>query len=200
MGNNKKTNQMYSSVAAAIFATAVSAQYQRGYGGYQQQGYGQQRAYGYDRSIKSPATDFEFRGETEDKARDFENKNDIDVKGGFENKARGFEAGQAKTQGPKTSYHRPQIQQVYGSPKIDLHRPQAQAYAKGPNPHLGVKGPQAHLSVHRPQTAVHRHSKQAYVQPAKKPVKPVYKQPQYHGVKSYSPPRPHYGGYGKGAW
>merc|ERR1711993_193103 len=94
MGNNKKTNQMYSSVAAAIFATAVSAQYQRGYGGYQQQGYGQQRAYGYDRSIKSPATDFEFRGETEDKARDFENKardfeaqGDINQKLDFEDKA-----------------------------------------------------------------------------------------------------------------
>merc|ERR1712242_76552 len=128
MGNNKKTNQMYSSVAAAIFATAVSAQYQRGYGGYQQQGYGQQRAYGYDRSIKSPATDFEFRGETEDKARDFEAQGDINQKLDFEDKAadiksndyevgigygkggygksRGFEAGQLDRRGSFDAYDR----------------------------------------------------------------------------------------------
>ena len=80
---------MYSTIAATTLAAAASAS--AGYG--RQDGYGRTEGYGHqvDRAVYSPATDFEFKGETEDKAKDFENHNDFDGNGDFENKARDFE-------------------------------------------------------------------------------------------------------------
>ena len=82
---------MYSTIAATTLAVAASAG-NTGYGHQDSYGrHGHGHGYAVDRSVTSPATDFEFKGETEDKARDFENHNDFDGNGDFENKARDFE-------------------------------------------------------------------------------------------------------------